>query len=193
MFGKRLIISCLICLAGGAFSVPVFGQNDSLLKDTLVPMPFGDCPPGNPYFYHMCGYKFGKRARTLGIMPEYQFGNSAVSLGLSHGYFEGGEWGGMGKGITANIGFLTRRNAYMASLGAWYYKYFIGAGPLLGARSITYWNTKGNTTFVLRPEIGLFLFLVQLKYGYDIRLNKDQIGLRHKHNFTVSFYLPVYP
>jgi hypothetical protein len=73
------------------YSTSIIGQNDSLQADTLKPMPFGDCPTGNPYFYRMCGYKFGKRARTLGIMPGYQFGNSAVSLGFSHGYFEGGE------------------------------------------------------------------------------------------------------
>jgi hypothetical protein len=99
----------------------------------------------------------------------------------------------MGKGITANLGFLTRSNAYTASLGVWRYWFFIGAGPLIGARAVSYWSNEGQSTFALRPEVGLFVFLLQLKYGYDIRLNKDQIGLRHKHNFTVSFYLPVYP
>lgn len=66
----------------------------------------------------MCGYKFGKSARTLSIMPEYQLGNSAVSLDISHGYFESGEWGGMGRGITANFGFLTEE---MPILQAWEY------------------------------------------------------------------------
>lgn len=168
-------------------------QTDTLARDTLLPIAFGDCPTGNPYFYRMCGYKFGKSARTLGIMPEYQLGNRAVSLGISHGYFEAGEWGGMGRGITANFGFLTRRNAYTASVGVWKYAYFIAVGPLAGVRAVGYWNNKGQNTFAIRPELGVFAFWLQLKYGYDIRLNKDFIGLRQRHNFTLSFYLPVYP
>lgn len=168
-------------------------QTDTIPKDTILLMPFGDCPPDNPYFYRMCGYKFGRSARTLGIMPEYQAGNSAVLLGFSHGFFEAGEWGGMGKGITLNGGFLTRRNAYTASVGVWSYRYFIAVGPLIGARAVGYWNKEGQNTFALRPEVGLFFFWLQLKYGYDIRLNKDFIGLNTRHNFTFSFYLPVYP
>jgi hypothetical protein len=182
-----LLIIVLFCCS------TTLAQQDTLPKDTIYPMAFGDCPPDNPYFYSMCGYKFGKSARTLGIMPEYQAGNSAVLLGFSHGYFEAGEWGGMGKGITLNGGFLTRINAYTASAGVWSYRYFIAVGPLIGAKAVGYWNNKGQNTFAIRPEVGLFFFWVQLKYGYDIRLNKDFIGLNTRHNFTFSFYLPVYP
>lgn len=169
------------------------GQIDSVQRDSIVPRQCGDCPTGNPYFYRMCGYKFGKSARTLGIMPEYQVGNSSFSLGISHGYFEAGEWGGMGKGITANFGLLTEQKGYSASFSAWRYWYFIAAGPLVGARAIGYWNNEGQNTFALRPEVGLYIVFFQLKYGYDIRFNKDFIGLPSKHNFTISFYLPVYP
>ena len=166
-------------------------QVDSVQRDSIFPMLFGDCDES--YFHRPCGSRFAKTSRRLAIMPEYQFGNLAFSLGISHVFSEHGEGGGMGTGFTLNAGFLTRRNAYTASFSGWRYFVFVGAGGVIGGRSIFYWDARGNKTFALRPEIGLVLFNAQFKYGYDFRLNKDEIGLRHTHNLTISFYLPIYP
>lgn len=125
------------------------------------------------------------------ILPKlkYEFGSiSSVNLGLSWIDFGGDEvvqapvWYYHGPFVETGVSFKDKRNFMVNKLG---YEYFF---LIFGGRMNFIHQTDFSAhQFSLRPEIGLSLFSVlTLTYGYNVNLNKSNLGLPNGSIFSLN-------
>lgn len=137
---------------------------------------------------------WGTPDKLFGIVPEYQWGNKAVSLGLFQlKEKDNGILGHYHRGILLNTGFLTESNTYTSSVNIWLDKYFVGVfGGAIRARVSAYWADNRATTYAFRPEAGISIYNCHILYGYDFfsSTNENQSFLKN-NNITVSCLLPL--
>ncbi len=137
---------------------------------------------------------WGMSDKLLGIVPEYQWGNKAVSLGLFQLKEKDNRiLGHYHMGILLNTGFLTESNTYTSSVNVWLDKYFVGVfGGVVRARASAYWAENKATTYAIRPEAGISIYNFHILYGYDFfsSTNENQSFLKN-NNITVSCLLPL--
>lgn len=143
--------------------------------------------------YYGCGTGYTGWDKAFGVVPEYQFGNDAVSLGFFFYKASGEKWAIYEKGVTVNAGFLTKSNRYTASSDFWWrYNFISGFSGILGARGIAYWGNGEKTTFALRPEVGVALSIFHIKYGYDFTTGGENLLWHKNNNLTVSCFIPFW-
>lgn len=148
-------------------------------KDSTILQNPNDLPP---HFY----LNQSKKGYGFEIIPEIKgFKDLSFGLSLARTHFSGG--GGFidRKSIQLGLEYTPDGNIFAPKI-----KYWRSIFRIIEANagvSALYYLKKNNSSFALRPEIGLGFFLIQFNYGYTFFFKNDFENLS-PHSFSLVYY-----
>ena len=179
-------------------SLPFFSSKKTILLHSLIL--FSICfsqaqkdstliqnPDDLPPHFYLNQYKGGYEYE---IIPELKgFDNLSFGLSLAHTYFSRGRGLIDRKSIQVGVEYIPNGNIFAPKI-----KYWRSSFPLLiegniGASAL-YYLKKNNSSFALRPEIGLGFYFIQFNYGYTFFFKNDFENLS-PHSFSLVYYYPI--
>jgi len=155
---RRLLLLGLFLLSVGvAESQVVIGQAPGELNG-LKP---------RKHWHRWKGPKFAEQERSLGLVPGLTGGiDVGLGLGVARGWWNRGEGGGNGTGMTLGVETYVRSPRRTAFAEIWHLRYGYFLGWTAGFRAERM-SMGGYGHWTLRPEIGLALHKFRLTYGYN--------------------------
>lgn len=135
---------------------------------------------------------FYRMSNSLGVFPEIQFIKSPIiSLSASFSHYTGGEGGAKASGVNIGFDIAPFQIFYGPKVSLWTaaFAYFIGGNISINTM---YYFQGDRSGWYLRPEIGIGLPLIHLKYGYGFLLSGDEINGFPKHSLTLGGHVPIF-
>lgn len=127
--------------------------------------------------------------RSFGIYPEVQGVKSPV-IGMSASYarLKKVEWTSFNRGVNLGWEFDPVHHFYGPKTSVWsdVFALFIGGNLSMSAM---YYFQEGRSGLFLRPEIGIGIPRLHLKYGFGFRVVGDQINGFQRHTLTLGYHL----
>lgn len=90
-------------------------------------------------------------------------------------------------GFLAMYEFDPAGGFYGTSFNAWYL-----GGPFSCGLGFNRYSDYENTTFGIKPMIGISIARFGIMYGYNFFLNKNRIPDFYHPSFTIKYYLPLW-
>ena len=112
--------------------------------------------------------------RSIGIYPEIQFIKSPViALSASYAHLRDVEWSSFNRGVNLGFEFDPVQKFYGPKVSVWgdVFALFLGVNAGL---SVMYYQQDNLGGFYFRPEVGLGIPRLHLKYGFGVRMVEQE-------------------
>lgn len=127
---------------------------------------------------------------SWGVVPTVTLANfSSVGVSLAKGYFEMGEYGGFSRVISVGTEYFPDRDILKIEAAGLLHAYTV-IGGVNTRLSAEYFHHKNQSTWAIRPQIGLGLLKGFIHYGYSFYI-ENSLHRMPKHSVTFSFYITV--
>jgi hypothetical protein len=128
--------------------------------------------------------------KSVGLVPEIDFVNGGMGLGLCRGKFIRGTQHAMaGTGYYVSYVYDTDHQISVAGFGGWvglFRRKFGGQVALKGVYSVN----RETQVFGIRPEAGIGFPKMQLNYGYTVYTEKTEMQMP-SHSLTLYVYFAI--
>lgn len=128
---------------------------------------------------------------SFGVYPEIQFINSpviGVSASLAH--LKDVEWTSWNRGVNLGFEFDPTQDFYGPKTTLWADMFALFLG-LNASCSAMYYRQVNKGGLYLRPEIGIGIPRLHLKYGFGFRLAGDEIVGVQRHSLTLGYHFTL--
>jgi hypothetical protein len=129
---------------------------------------------------------------SLGVFPEVQFINSPViGMSVSYARLLDVEWSAFGRGVNLGFEFDPLEQFYGPKLTLW----TAGFALILGGNvsmSAMYYFQEDRSGMYLRPEIGIGIPCIHMKYGFGFRVAGDDLTGIQRHSLTLGAHIPIF-
>ena len=128
---------------------------------------------------------------SIGIYPEVQFINSPV-LGISASLAKVTQGEGAETDLGVNLGFdyAPFQKFYGPKVSLWA-DVFALIFPANATVNMMYYFQEGRQGWYLRPEIGIGIPRLHLKYGFGFRFGGDEIVGVQRHSLTLGYHFSI--
>lgn len=129
--------------------------------------------------------------RSFGIYPEVQFINSPViGISASYAHLKDVEWSSFSKGVNLGFEFDPVQKFYGPKASVWgdIFALFLG---LNASVSVMYYLQGDFRGLYLRPEIGIGIPRLHLKYGFGFRMVGDELSGIQRHSLTLGYHFTL--
>lgn len=129
---------------------------------------------------------------SLGVFPEVQFINSPV-IGISASYARllDVEWSAFGRGVNVGVEFDPLERFYGPKATVWGALFVLVFG-VNASFSAMYYFQGSESGLYFRPEIGIGIPCIHLKYGFGFRVAGDELTGIQRHSLTLGAHIPVF-
>lgn len=129
---------------------------------------------------------------SLGVFPEIQFINSPV-IGVSASYARlvDVEWLALGRGVNLGFEFDPLEKFYGPKVTVWSASFALFLG-FNASFSAMYYFQGSREGLYLRPEIGIGIPCIHLKYGFGFRAAGDELMGIQRHSLTLAAHIPLF-
>ncbi len=129
--------------------------------------------------------------RSFGIYPEIQFINSPViGVSASLARLKDVEWSSFNRGVNLGFEFDPVQEFYGPKMTVWGDIFALFTGGNVGL-SMMYYRQVNRGGLYLRPEIGIGIPRLHLKYGFGFRMVGDQIAGFQRHTLTLGYHFSL--
>lgn len=172
---RQLLISLLIL----SFS------SKAQVGDTTLFFPFDSLHPmgWRSQFIHI--------RRSFGVHPEIQFINSPViGVSASIARLEEYEWSAISKGVNLGFEIDPLQEFYGPKLTVWGDLAVLLFG-VNASVSTSYYFQDDQSAWFVRPEVGVGIPRLHLKYGFGFRVLGDDINGVQRHSLTLGYHITI--
>jgi len=173
---KRFLFLFILC-------IPVIGTSQVDVK----PVDSTDTVIHYPAYGRMYHLRY-----SLGVFPEIQFINSPV-IGVSASYARllDVEWSAFGRGVNVGVEFDPLEKFYGPKITVWGALFALVFGVNAGFSTMYYF--QGNESgLYFRPEVGIGIPCIHLKYGFGFRVAGDELTGIQRHWLTLGAHIPIF-
>lgn len=143
-----------------------------------------------PFLYQEY-HHYGHTESSLGLAPEVSFfGDYAVGLGISKGWYGFGCMGGGGHGFTLGYSYAPNLKISIIHAAVWGCGGASIFGFYGGIRGFYFTDGRKGRPGI-RPEIGYSLLRLHIHYGYNFFFNNELPQAGGRHALTITGYIPV--
>lgn len=177
----RASLNVILVLLIGFLPFSASSQTDSTSVD------YGNSMFGIPGHGHMADLRL-----SLGIYPEVQFINSPV-IGVSASFARllDVEWSSFSRGVNVGFEFDPTQDFYGPKVSVWgdFFALFFG---LNAGVSLMYYRQVNRGGLYFRPEIGIGIPRLHVKYGFGFRLAGEEIMGVQRHSLTLGYHFSLW-
>lgn len=151
-------------------------------KDTIIP-DVSELPPYTSWMYN--SYE------TFGIYPELQYVKGPViGLSASFAHVVEGEGGGSDIGINAGFDYAPIQRFYGPKVSLWadVLALFLPGNATV---NVMYYFQDGKKGWYCRPEIGIGIPRLHLKYGFGFRMAGDELTGVSRHSISLGYHVSL--
>ena len=129
---------------------------------------------------------------SLGVYPEVQFINSPViGAGISYARLLDVEWSSFNRGVNVGFEFDPLERFYGPKLTVWGDMFAIFLG-LNASFSAMYYFQGNEAGLYFRPEVGIGIPRLHLKYGFGFRVAGDELTGIQRHSLTLGYHFILF-
>ncbi|MDG1331975.1 MAG: hypothetical protein P8P74_06580 [Crocinitomicaceae bacterium] len=129
---------------------------------------------------------------SLGVFPEIQMINSPViGVSVSYARLLDVEWSAFGRGVNLCFEFDPLEKFYGPKLTVWSAMFALIVGGNLSMSAMYYFQDSRSGLY-LRPEIGIGIPCIHLKYGYGFRVVGDEMTGIQRHSLSLGAHIPIF-
>lgn len=173
----KITLFLALILSSLSSSAQITNEHSEIQKDTALQV----IPQLNMFDFR----------RSFGIYPEIQFINSPViGISASYAHLKDVEWSSFSKGVNLGFEFDPVQKFYGPKVSVWgdVFALFLG---LNASVSVMYYRQDNLGGLYLRPEIGLGIPRLHLKYGFGIRMAGDNVSGFQRHTLTLGYHFTL--
>ena len=128
---------------------------------------------------------------SFGVFPEIQFIKSpTIAVSASYARLTGGEWMSTAQGVNLGFEFDPLQQFYGPKASVWAAALALVLGGNVSLSTMYYFQ-ENRSGWYLRPEVGIGIPQIHLKYGYGFRLLGDEIMGVPRHSLTLGAHITI--